>query len=100
AVAPGHTAGRIQVVMSFEFHARNLLHFREQLVDGNKLAGTEIDWRGNQLIAMHDHVNALHTIVNIHEAAGGRAVAPDGDVHVLFVDGLDDLAAEGGGGLL
>src|ERR1039457_4095370 len=100
AVAAGDATGRVQVVMPFEFHARNLLHLGQQLVDGDEFAGTEVDRRGNQLVAVHDHVNAFHAVVNVHEAAGGRAVAPDGDVHVLFINGLDDLATERGGGLL
>ena len=47
-----------------------------------------------ELVAVRDHVNALHAIVNIHEAAGLVAVAPDEDVLFAGVHGFDDLAAE------
>ena len=44
---------------------------------------------------MHDAVNALHAVINIHETAGLMAVAPDGDLLVAGVNGFDHLPAQG-----
>ena len=44
-------------------------------------------------------LDAAGAVVDVHEAAGLLAVAPDLDLVVAGVLGLDDLAADGGGGL-
>ena len=96
-VAAGHALRRVQVVFAVHLHAGDLFDLGQQFVDGNQFAGAEVDRRGDQVVAVHDLVNALHAVVNIHEAAGLLAVAPDRDVLLAGVHRLDDLAAERGG---
>ena len=49
---------------------------------------------------MHDRLDALEAVVDVHEAAGLLAVAPDLDLVLAGSLGLDDLAADGGRRLL
>jgi len=98
-IASGHAQRRVQLVGALELHAGDLFHLADQRVDGDEFAGTEVDRRRDQIVAMRDHVNALHTVVNIHEAAGLLARAPDVDAQILFINRLDHLAAHRGGRL-
>src|SRR5215471_17556647 len=49
---------------------------------------------------MHNHVDALHAVVDVHEAAGAGAVAPDFDLVIAAELGFDHFAADSGRGLL
>ena len=51
-------------------------------------ARTKIDRRRDEPVAIHDLVDAQHTIVDETEAARLRAVAPDLDSHVARILGL------------
>ena len=95
-IAPGHALRRSEIVMALHVHAGDFFNLGQQFVDGNQFAGTEVDRRGDQIVAVHDLVNSLHTVVNIHEAAGPMAVAPDSDVLPAGVHRLDDFAAQRG----
>ena len=59
---------------------------------GHEFARTRLNRCRDQIISMHDLVNALHAVVNIHEAARLFAVTPDRDLEVVLVDRLDHLA--------
>src|SRR2546422_8111425 len=68
-------------------------------MDRHHLTRAEIDRRGGEVVAMHDHVDAFDTVVDIHEASGLIAVTPDADLAASGVNRLDDLTADGGRGL-
>ncbi len=97
-VAAGHTLGCVEVIFPIHFHTRDCFDLRKQFVDRNQFARAEVDRRSDQVVAVCDHVNTFHAVVNIHEAACLRAVAPDRDVIRIGVYRLDDLATECGGG--
>ena len=99
AVAAGHAAGGVEVVGALEFDAADVLGQGDQVVDGDQLAGAQVDRGGDELLGVHDLVDAVEAVVDIHEAAGLVAVAPDDDPVAAFGLGFNDLAAHGGGGL-
>ena len=94
AVAAGDALGGAEVVVPLEFDAADFLRDGHQFVDRDHLIGAEIDGRGDQLVAVHDLVDAEDAVVDEHEAAGLAAVAPDGDLAAAAVLGLDDLATD------
>jgi len=100
AVAPGHAARRIEIVLALQRYLADLLGQADQGIDRNQLARPQIDRRRDQFIAMHDRVDAQHAFVDVHEAARLAAVAPDGDLMPARVFGFDDLAANSGGRFL
>src|SRR5438309_153081 len=79
AVATGDPARGAEIVTSDELHAGDRLHFADELVDGHELAGSEVDRRCDQVVAVHDRVDALDAIRDVHEAPGLLAVAPGQD---------------------
>jgi len=99
AVAPGHAARGVELVLALQLHSGELLGQIDELVDRDQFARAQIDRRGNQPLAVGDHLDAAHAVVHIHEAARLRAVAPDFDRAGLLVLGLDHLAADGCGRL-
>src|SRR6266478_9564990 len=99
AVATSHPAGSAQFVLTIELYPRDFLHLRNKVVNGNKLAGTKVYRRGDKVVAVRDHVNALHAIINIHEAARLETIAPNLDSQIVLIDRLNHLAANRGRGL-
>src|SRR5437762_14226338 len=79
AVAPRHALRRTDVVFPREGDAGNLFDLADQLVDRHQLIRPEIDRRRDEMIAMHDHVDPLDTIVDIHEAPRLISSTPDAD---------------------
>ena len=77
---PATPLGSGQVVFAFQLDAGDLFDLGEQLVDGDQLARTQVDRRGNQVVAMRDRSMPFDAVVDVHETAGLGAVAPDGDV--------------------
>jgi hypothetical protein len=51
-----------------------------KFIDGNDFSRTEIDRRGDQVIAVHDHIDSLDAIGNVRKAAGLTAVTPNLDL--------------------
>src|SRR5690349_19100376 len=87
-VAAGHAKWSVELVRALEFYAGNFLYLADEGIDGDEFAGTKIDGRGDEVVAMRDHVDALHAVVDEHEAAGLLAVAPDVDAEILFINGF------------
>ena len=79
AVATGHSTRRVQVVIPFKLDPRDFLDLRDQVIDGNQFAGAQVDGGSNQVITMHDLVDAIGAIINKHEAARLMPIAPDAD---------------------
>ncbi len=77
AVAPGHAARGGQVIVTFELDAADRFGQADEVVDRDQLARTEVDRRGDQLVAVHNLVDAEDAVIDIHEAAGLFAVAPE-----------------------
>src|SRR3989442_4605399 len=94
AVAAGDATRGGQIVTSSQRDAGDRLHFGDELVDGNELAGAEVDRRGDQVVAVRDHVDAFDAICDVHEASGLMAVSPNLDLAAAVVDGLDDFPAD------
>ena len=100
AVTAGDSTRGVELVLARQLHAADLLGQRDQVVDLDQFAGAQVNRRRDQLLAVHDHVDALDAVVDIHEAAGLRAVAPDLDLAAAAVLGGDHLTADGRRGLL
>src|SRR5215211_7115503 len=78
AVAPVDSFWGFQVVVSFELESGNVLDDVHQPIDRNYFAAAEID-RFDDL-ATQDGLTAVYAIIDIHEAPGLFAVAPDFDL--------------------
>src|SRR5688572_11860652 len=84
--------GRPEVVRPLQLDAGDLLDDAHQLVHGDQLARAEVDRL--QDLAARDGQRPMDAVVDVHERAGLRAVAPDLDGRLAAVLGLDDLAAD------
>src|SRR4051812_24968147 len=80
-----------------QFDSSDIFHDIHKLVDRDHLAGTEID--GVRNIGRHDPLDAIDAVIDVHEAAGLIAVAPDIDLMLAGGFGVDHFAADRGGGL-
>src|SRR3974390_702430 len=83
---------RAEIVMAFELDAGNLFSNVDELVDGNRLARTKVD--GVENIRLHNQVDPFQAIVDVHEAAGLLATAPNLDVVFPLDLRLNHLAAD------
>jgi hypothetical protein len=81
-------ARRAKIVLPVKLHPGDLFNFADQFVVA------KIDSGGNEIIAVHDHVDALEAIVYIHEAPRGGAVSPDVDFARTSINSLNDLPAD------
>src|SRR5688572_11872539 len=99
AVAAVDALGRVEVVAAFELDAADVLGDVDELVDRDAFGAAEVD-RVVPGLALGDYVDALEAVGDVHERAGLLAVAPDLDLVLAGHLGLDDLAADRGGGLL
>ena len=66
----------------------------DKTVDRDQLVGTEIDRLFD--LAVHHHVDAPDAVVDVHEAAGLQAVAPDLDFPFAGGFRVDDFTADRG----
>src|SRR5271166_1743403 len=94
AVAAVDALGSAQIVIPLQLHARNLFGDVHKLVDGDQLAGTDVD--GFQNVAFKEIDDALYAVVDVHEAAGLLSIAPDFDLVFAGMFSLQHLAADGG----
>ncbi len=88
--------GGLEVVGAFELDAGDFLDDVDELVDGDQFVAADVDRFDD--VAPEEVLGALEAIGDIHEGAGLVAVAPDFDFVFAGEFGLDDLAANGGGG--
>ena len=96
AAAAADAFGGVEFVVALEFDAGDVFDEVDELVDGDHFGGAEVD--GVEDVAVHDGLGAVDAVVDVLEAAGLVAVAPDFDVVGAVEFGLDDFAADGGGG--
>jgi len=86
-----------QVVLPIQIHLDRFLDHVDQPVDRHQLVGAEINRLGD--IGMHDLLRPFHAVVDVHERAGLRPVAPDHDLLVAGELPRNRLAREGRRGL-
>ena len=79
-----------------QLDARDILDHVHQAVDRDEFVRAQVDRLLD--LAVHDLENAFHAIVDVHEAAGLLAVAPDFDFVGTGFHGVNHLAANGGRG--
>ena len=65
-----------------QLHSRDFLNEGDQIADGHHFAGTEIDRCSDEIIAMHDHANPLHAVIDIHEL---RVCVPSPQITISFL---------------
>src|SRR5437763_6043777 len=97
AVAAVDAFGGAEIVVALQLDAGDLFDDVDGLVDGDELVGAEVERLVD--VALGDLPSAEGAVVDVHEGAGLLAVAPDLDLIGSGVLGLEDLAADGGGGL-
>src|SRR5258708_21963787 len=93
-VASVYALWRAQVIFALQLDARNFFHDVHQLVHGHGFAGAKIDRIENP--GVHDEIDSLHAIVNVHEAPGLFATAPDFDFVFAAELRFDDFSADCG----
>src|SRR5688572_29861233 len=98
AIAAVDAPGGVELVATLKPNAGDLFDHVDQAVDRHQLVGSEVDGLLDR--AVQDAVDAMKAIVDIHEAAGLLAVAPDLNFVIAGELGLDHLAADGGRRLL
>src|SRR4051812_41669898 len=89
AVATAYALRSRQVVGLLDRDAGNFLDDRDHLVDGDQLGGAEVDRL--DVRAGEDLLGATYAVVDVHEAAGLLAVAPDVDRVIAAQLRLGDL---------
>src|SRR5262249_12659185 len=100
AVTACHAAWSGGVVLSLKLHASDVLNDVDEVVNGNQFARSQVDGFSQQVIAVGDHVDALHAVIDIHEASRGGAIAPDEYLVRTGVPSFYHLARNGGRNLL
>src|SRR5262245_43445972 len=76
-IAATHALRSVQLVAAFQLYAGDVFQNGNHLVDGHQLVAAQI--QRFTAFALQDAERAFHAIVDIHEAAGLFAVAPDID---------------------
>jgi hypothetical protein len=92
-----HALGRIQVIDALQFDLGNIFHNVHQLIDGHHFGGFKIDRLQNA--GVHDLLHAVDSVVDVHKAAGARAIAPDNDFVLPAGLGLNHFPANCSGSL-
>src|ERR1700722_11102374 len=85
AVASGDALRRAEIVSPLQFHAGDFLRDTDQIIDRNQFAAAKIDGSGNQFVRVHDRIDALQAVVDVHETTGLTAVTPDVDLLLAIV---------------
>ena len=98
AAAAADSFGGVELVGALEFNTGDVFDQVDELVDGNHFGAAEVDRLDDP--AFHDGLGAVEAVVDVLEAAGLKAVAPDLDLFGAAELGGDDFAADGGRGLL
>ena len=93
AVAAVDAFGRAQIVIALQLDSRDFLDHVHELVDGDRFARTQVDRL--QDVGVHDLLNAVGAIVDVHEAARLISAAPDLDFVLAGNLGFDHFAANG-----
>src|ERR1700739_609045 len=78
AVAPIDTLGGVQLVTKLQLHARDVFNNVDKLIDGDEFIRPKVQRLAD--IAFRDCPGPLGAVIDVHEAAGLMAVAPDLDL--------------------
>jgi len=81
--------------LALQFNAGNIFANINQLVDRHHLGRAQVYGSCDQLIAMHDLVDAMNAIIYPHKTAGLFAITPDHDLVLASIFGLDHFACYG-----
>src|SRR5262249_56285271 len=98
AVGPADALGGVGAVLPLELHAGDALDDVDEVVDGDELIAADVDRIAH--VAGRQPQRAVQAVVDVGEAAGLLAVAPDLDRVVAGEGGGGHLAADGGRRLL
>ena len=82
AVAASNTLRGIRSMVALQFDTSNIFDHADQIIDRDQFTGTQVDGCSDQVIAVHDHVDAFDAVVDVHETAGLVAVAPNVDFQI------------------
>ena len=85
--------GALEIVVPLQLHAGDVFHDIDELIDAHHFAAADVD-RLHE-VAVREHLGAVQAVIDIHEAAGLGACAPDLDFVFSAEFGGDDFAANG-----
>src|SRR4051794_13701084 len=68
AVAATNALRRVELVLALDGDPGDLLDDVDHLVDGDELAGTQVD--GVEIRPRGDHADALQAVIDVHETTG------------------------------
>src|SRR5262249_6716034 len=90
-------AWSIKVVFPFQTDTGNIFHNIDKLVDGDKLTAAQVYWFAD--ITFENGLRAIGAVIDVHEAACLLTIAPDFDLVISRVLGLEHFATDCCGGL-